>query len=152
MKKLIAGTLTLIALSFSAYAGLDFEGNYPPNQPLQEYFAAEDQNYNKSIIYIFYNGDQCYQCPETIALIEQIYNQYYNGRYSLFVIDYENDGEYDFISEYNLHNPLSVVLVKIADGQSMGWRKIDNPQNMMDAREDFTQYLTEQINEFLGNS
>lgn len=150
MKKFLLGTLVLSALTFSAYAGLNFEGNYPANQPLQEYFAAEDQNYNKSIIYIFYNGNECYQCPQTIAQIEQIYNQYYSNRYSLFVIDYENDQEYDFISAYDLHNPLAIVMVRVADGQSLGWRKIANPQNMLDEGEDFSQYLTSQINEFLG--
>lgn len=150
MKKTLTVALALYALTSTAYAGLTFEDNFAPNQPLREYFAAEDQNYQKSIIYIFYNGEQCYQCPETIALTEQIYNQYYNGRYSLFVIDYANDDEYDFITAYNLYEPLSIVLVKIEDGESVGWRKISNPQNQIDAAEDYTEELTQQINEFLG--
>lgn len=141
----------LLAVSPAAYANLQYEGGISGNQPLSEYFAAENQNYNKSIIYIFYNGNECYECPETIALTEQIYNQYYANRYSLFVIDYQNDFEYDFIAAYDLHEPLVIVLVRIEDGQSVGYKKISNPQNIFNAPEDYTQYLTSEINEYLGD-
>ena len=50
-----------------------------PNQAEAEYFAASPQNQNKSIIYIFYNNSPCESCPQTIELIEQIYNQYYQN-------------------------------------------------------------------------
>lgn len=127
-----------------------FEGNFSPEQPIQEYFAAQNENYNKSIIYIFYNGDECYQCPQTIALTEEIYNQYYADRFSLFVINYEEDDEYNFAAAYKLDDtPLAIVLVKISDGESLGWRKINNPQNLINSTEDYTNYLTEQIDNFL---
>lgn len=144
---LLAG-LSMAALS--ARAQLQYQGGYVPDQSLQEYFAAEDQNYNKSIIYIFYNGDQCYDCPQTIAMTEQIFNQYYTGRYNLFVIDYANDDEYNFIEAYQLRDPLSIVLVRIEDGESLGYQKIPNPQNLIDSPEDYEQYITERINNFLG--
>lgn len=147
---IIVGLLCLN--TFDANAQLEYQGSFSANQPLEEYFAAEDQNYNKSIIYIFYNGDECYQCPQTIALTEEIYNQYYAGRYSLFVIDYENDDEYDFIEAYNLNEPLSIVLVKIQDGESLGYHKISNPQNLYEAPEDYTQYITQVINDYLGEN
>lgn len=150
MKNLIVGVLFLFVSAGMVRAELTYEGGSAPNQPLQEYFAAADDNRDKSVIYIFYNGDQCYQCPQTIALTEQIYNQRYADLYSLFVIDYENDEEYDFISAYGLSEPLSVVLVKIADGQSLGYRKIANPQNLVDSPEDYESYLTGQIDDYLG--
>jgi len=143
-------TAAMILSVSTARAQPAFEGNFPPGQPLQEYFAAEDENYNKSIIYIFYNNDECYQCPQTIELTEQIFNRYYNGRYSLFVINYAEDDMYNFAGAYRLDAPLSIVLVKISDGESLGWQKIDNPQNLIEATEDYTQYLTERINNFLG--
>ncbi len=151
MKQLFLAFVLVALVYVSVWAQPAFEGNFAPNQPLNEYFAAQDGNKNKSIIYIFYNGNQCYQCPETIALTEQIYNQYYAGKYSLFVIDYQNDEEYDFINAYNLSAPLSVVLVKVQDGQSLGYQKIANPQNLIEASEDYEQYLTERINNFLGD-
>lgn len=151
MKQLILAAILVATAYLSVWAQPAFEGNVAPNTPLEEYFAAEDGNQNKSIIYIFYNGNQCYQCPETIALTEQIYNRYYNGKYSLFVINYENDEEYDFINAYHLSAPLSIVLVKIDQGQTLGYQKIPNPQNLIDSPMDYTQYLTERINDFLGS-
>lgn len=151
MQKIWLSALFVVSVCLNAHAQLAYEGGVPADQPLSEYFAAEDQNYNKSIIYIFYNNDPCYQCPDTIALTEQIYNQYYSDRYSLFVIDYSQDQEYDFISAYQLSEPLAIVLVRIEDGQSVGYQKLSNPQNMFDAPEDYTNYLTEEINNYLGN-
>lgn len=150
MIKALSLITAVCAMACSAAAQLQFEGVNPEDMTLREYFAAENQNYNKSIIYIFYNGNECYQCPQTIALTEQIYNQYYAGRYSMFVIDYANDDEYNFIQAYHLNEPLAIVLVRIEDGQSVGWHKISNPQNMIEAPEDYTQYLTEEINNYLG--
>lgn len=151
-QKMLLGAAFLAANIGIAQAQPVFEGNYPLNQPLEEYFAAQDENYNKSIIYIFYNNDtDCYQCPQTIELTEQIFNQYYNGTYSLFVINYEEDEEYDFASAYGLTEPLAIVLVKISNGQNLGYVKLPNPQNMLSTGQDFTNYLTEQINSYLGN-
>lgn len=152
MKQLFWAAVLVATAYFSVWAQPAFEGNVAPNTPLEEYFSAEDGNQNKSIIYIFYNGSQCYQCPETIALTEQIYNRFYNGKYALFVIDYENDDEYDFINAYNLNAPLSIVLVKIDQGQTLGYQKIVNPQNLINSSTDYTQYLTERIDNFLGYS
>ncbi len=151
MKQLMLVAILVATAYLAVWAQPAFEGNVPASEPLEEYFAEQDGNENKSIIYIFYNGDACYQCPETIALTEQIYNRYYNGKYSLFVIDYEDDEEYDFISAYNLNAPLSIVLVKIEQGQTLGYQKIANPQYLIESPEDYTQYLTERINDYLGS-
>ena len=118
---------------------------------MQEYFDAENQNYNKSIIYIFFNNYQdCYQCPQTVALTEQIYNQYYSEKYSMFVINYEEDNEYNFAQAYNLNAPLAIVLVKVEDGNAVGYQKISNPQNMLSMGEDYVLYLKQQIDNYLG--
>lgn len=151
-QKMLLGAAFLAANISISKAQPVFEGNYPLNQPLEEYFAAENENYNKSIIYIFYNNyTDCYQCPQTIELTEQIFNQYYNGTYSLFVINYEEDNEYDFALAYRLTEPLAIVLVKISNGQNLGYVKLPNPQNMLSTGQDFTNYLTEQINAYLDS-
>ena len=38
------------------------------NQTLQEYFEAAYPHYDKSIIYVFYNNNYCYGCPQAIAM------------------------------------------------------------------------------------
>ena len=50
-------TLLLLASVSARAQQLQYEGTAAPGEPLEQYFAAEDQNYNKSIIYVFYDND-----------------------------------------------------------------------------------------------
>ena len=129
MKRFFLAIIALAIMIYPVCAKLVFNGSdYPIGEPLQEYFAAEEQNYNKSIIYIFFNNNEiCYQCPQAIELTEQIFNEYYANKYSMFVINYAEDNEYDFATAYNLDSPLAIVMVKIQDGQALGFQKISNP-------------------------
>lgn len=152
MKSIILSTLIFIIGFNLAHAQLTFEGNYPPNQPIEEYFAAENPQNNRSIIYLFYNNDTfCYQCPQTMELTQQIFNQYYNGMYDFYVLNYQQDNEYDYSTAYKLTEQIAIVLVKNENGQTQGYIKLSDPQNMLSSGQDFTNYLTEQINNYLGN-
>ena len=127
-----------------------YQGAYNPQQNLQEYFAESNANYNKSIIYVFFNNSACYGCPEAMALLEQIYQQYYSGVYGYFEINYANDDAYQFSIDYDLMTPLSIVLVKINDGMARGYLKIDNPQFWAADPQFFEQQLTTKINNFFN--
>ncbi|MBQ2811271.1 MAG: hypothetical protein IJF12_03780, partial [Alphaproteobacteria bacterium] len=70
--------------------------------------------------------------------------------YSMFVINYQEDNEYDFATAYNLTSPLAIVLVKIQDGQALGYQKISNQQNMLSLWQDYILYLRQQIDNYLG--
>lgn len=144
-------TFIFCLLTFCVHAQPAFEGNYPASQPLAEYFNAETGNRNKSLIYIFYNNEGiCDKCAQTIELTEQIFNQFYNGIYNLFVINYAEDNEYNFAAAYQLYEPLAIVLVKINNGEQIGYEKIANPQQMLIIGYDYTDFLTKKINNFLG--
>ncbi len=155
MKKLLWSLL--LSTSIIGYAQaqgngqLTYEGEYNSNQNLSEYFAEAYPNYNKPIIYVFFNNDPCYQCPQTIELIEQVYNQNYQNEYSLFEINYENDNEYNFIETYNLSQPLEVVLVNVEDGEALGYKKLENLENQISDPTSFSENLQYQINSFFGN-
>lgn len=144
--------MIMLALALPLHAQLNYQGEYNSNQNMQEYFSEAYPNYDKSIIYIFFNNNQCYQCPETIALIENVYNQNYASEYNLFVINYQNDQEYNFIQTYNLSQPLEVVLVQVDDGQTLGYKKLENLQDNISDPETFSRDLRYQINSFLGES
>lgn len=144
--------MIMLALALPLHAQLNYQGEYNSNQNMQEYFSEAYPNYDKSIIYIFFNNNQCYQCPETIAMIENVYNQNYASEYNLFVINYQNDQEYNFIQTYNLSQPLEVVLVQVDDGQTLGYKKLENLQNNISDPETFSRDLRYQINSFLGES
>src|SRR5574344_1115327 len=103
MHKILWAILLVSAIILPLRAELTYESGYIPNQSLQEYFNEAYPNYNKSIIYVFFNSDMsCYNCPQTIDMIEKVYDEYYQNLYSFFIIDYANDQEYNFIETYNL--------------------------------------------------
>lgn len=150
MYKILWAFLIMVAIAMPLHAELTYEGGYNPNQNLQQYFAEAYPNYDKSIIYVFYNDNPCYSCPQAIALIEQIYDKYYSQKYSLFVIDYENDQEYNFIENYNLEEPLEVVLVKVDDGATFGYKKLENLQDQTSDPASFSENFRYQVDSFLG--
>ena len=125
----------------------DISGNNPY---IQQYLEADENNWNKSIIYVFYNNSSCGACAAAMGMIYNIYEQNYSGQYSYFEINYADPGEFNFQIEYNLTQPLSVVLVRINDGMARGYYKIDNPQDWVADPSYFTQNLTSQINNFFN--
>lgn len=152
MNNLIAAAI-LLGLVPTVYAqNFQTEDGFGQTQALQEYFDANPNNTNKSIIYIFYNNNDCYGCPQAMSMIENLYQRRYADTYNLFMIDYQNDQEYDFITQYQLSQPLEVVLVRIQDGAAFGYEKIENLQNMTSDTVSFDDYVSERINNFLGNN
>lgn len=152
MKKIVLALfISLAAISVKAQL-LQYQNVIGPQQALQEYFAASDANRNKSIIYIFYNNNSCYGCPQAMSMLEDLYQKYYADQYSLFMIDYQNDNEYGFIDAYGLTQPLEVVLVRINDGAAFGYQKIDGLQNQISDKTSFEEYVRYRIDSFWGNN
>ncbi len=136
----------------SANAQVENADGYMQNQTLQEYFDASSDNYNKSIIYIFFNNQPCYQCAAAIEMIEQAYNQNFIDQYNLYMINYQNDSETDFIDTYQLSQPLEVVLVRINDGSQFGYQKLENLQDMTTDPVSLKEYFINSVNNYLANS
>ena len=150
MKKLIFA-FCLLQIATASAQSLQYDGTYNPDTPLKQYFAAEDENYQKSIIYVFFNDESCYGCPQTIAALEDIYNRYYQNKYSFFIINYQQDTQYDFATAYNLTEPLTVVLVKVNDGAAMGYEKLTDLQNQISDADSLERYFRYRVESFLGN-
>ena len=148
-KALFAGLLTLGTIS-NAQAELYYEGGYNPNLTLQQQLAADNPYYPRPIIFVFYNNNPCYECPQTIELIEDVYNANYQGIYDFYIINYQDDLNYNFIQNYNLSQPLEVVLQQVVDGQMTNFQKLDYLQNQISDPTSFSDNLTNQINSFLG--
>lgn len=153
MNSFIAAAL-LTGLMIPAVYAQDFQNQdgFGQAQALQEYFDAAPENANKSIIYVFYNNNDCYGCPQAMDMLEKLYQKRYADVYSLFMIDYQNDQEYDFITQYQLSRPLEVVMVRIQDGAAFGYEKIENLQNMTSDTVSFDDYVSNRIDNFLGDN
>ena len=153
MQKLLWAFLLGVSFILPLRAELSYQGEYNPNISLEEYFDEAYSNPDKSIIYVFYNDTNmtCENCPQTIELIEQVYNDNFQNNYSLFIIDYGNDEEYNFIQTYQLHQPLEVVLVKVNDGAEFGYKKLENLNYQISDPISFKDNLKFQINSFIEN-
>ena len=122
MLKIFWSFLILVAIALPLHAELYYEGGYNPNQTLQQQLAEDNPRYPRPIIFVFYDNNPCYECPQTIELIENIYNKYF----------------------------AEVVLQRVEDGQMTAFRKLEYLQNQISDPVSFSENLQYQINSFLN--
>jgi len=126
---------------------VNLQGNNPD---ITEYVQANQENWDKPIMYVFYSNQPCPLCSQAMGMIYNIYEEYFLNQFSYFEIDYGDEDEFGMQISYNLDQPLSIVLVHISDGMSRGYYKIDNPQYWVQNPQYFKQRLLSQINNFLN--
>lgn len=133
-----------------AQSQLIYQGKYNPNQTLQQYFAAEDLQLQRSVIFVFYSGTPCYDCQQAADLIYQVYNHYYGDLYDLKYVNYETDTRYNYMQAYDLKEPFVVVLLKVEYGDINGYKKIYNLPEYVSDPVSFSIYFRNKVNNFLG--
>lgn len=146
--KYFAFILGLFAICTVAIAQ---DNNMLQTEVEEQYFQANNQNPDKSIIYIFFNNQPCQNCPQAIDMIEQVYNQNFLNNYSLFLINYAEDNNAGFAQTYALSQPLEVVMVDVENGEVQGYQKIEGMQDMTPNPQAFNEYFVTQVNGYLGN-
>ena len=98
---------------------------------------------------IFY--DSANSNPENtpaINLIINILRNNYQGQIHVYLIDINRHPE--FISAFNLSTTLNLVLIRISDGASFGYKKITDLTAGINDIPSYTQMLTEKIDNFLS--
>lgn len=145
MKKILSGLLMLMSISVASA-----QDNMLQMENQEQYFQENNQNPDKSIIYIFFNNQPCPTCPAAMDMIDEVYNQNFLNDYSLFMINYGEDNNAGFVQSYNLSEPLEVVMVYVNDGQFQGYQKIEGLQDMTSAPQAFDEYFVSQVNGYLG--
>jgi hypothetical protein len=138
--------LLLVPFGYSLSQYLDLSGN---NSTIEEYVQQSEDNWNRSIIYVFYNNQECGRCAQAMEMIYDIYQNDYSDEFSYFEINYEVSGEGEFQYDYQLSQPLSIVLLRINDGLARGYYKIDNPQFWVEDPNFFRDRIVSAINNFL---
>ncbi len=146
MRTFLFALLMLTALP--AAAQVQETDGYMPDA----YQNADRTDYDKSIIYIFFNNEPCYTCAAAIEMLENTYNRNFINEYNMFMINYQNDDENNFIQTYSLSKPLEVVLVRVDNGAAFGYRKIENLQDMTTDPVSLQEYFVSQVNDFFGNN
>lgn len=120
------------------------------NEYIQQYVEASPENWDKSIMYVFYTNEPCSTCAEAMGMIYDIYEEYFSNQLNIFEINYALNDEFQFRLSYELDQPLTIVLVRIKDGMSMGYYKINNPQQWISDPFYFKENIVSQINNFLN--
>lgn len=98
---------------------------------------------------IFYSSlEPCENCDKTINLLIDILRKNYQKRLHAYLIDTARHPE--FVSYFKLKGPLTLVIIRISDGVAFGYRKLTGLQSKINNPTDFSRYITENINNFLG--
>ncbi len=133
----------------SAHAQLSpYSGYYGETGPDNQSFETN----GNPIIFVFYNNDDCPSCPEALDLIEQAYNENFEGEYNFYIINYENQeesGNYLFAENYNLEMPLTVVLQYVQNGQLTKYQKLPYLYNFNPYT--FQEAFIEEVSTFFEN-
>ncbi len=90
-------------------------------------------------------------CPQTINSIYNVWQNNFADLYDYFEINYFQDQEYNFIQNYQLRAPLSIVLQNVNNGVMTNWVKIDNPQTGYLPSPIYKERLISDINNFFGH-
>ena len=127
------------------------------NNPLQteveeQYYQTQNENPDKSIIYVFFNNQPCENCAKAVDMIEEVYNNNFLNNYSLFLINYGEDSNSGFVQTYNLTNPLEVVMVDVENGEQNGYQKIEGLEYMTPNPNSFNSYFISEVNGYLGEN
>ncbi len=145
--KYVAFVIGIFAICAMAIAQ---ENNVLQTELEEEIFQQQNENPNKSIIYVFFNNQPCPNCPQAIEMIENVYNQNYLNNYEFFLINYGEDENAEMVQQYELSQPLEVVMVDVANGNEMGFKKIEGLEYMIDNPLGFSEFFTTQVNGYLG--
>lgn len=100
---------------------------------------------------LFYNSaNPCENCEKTISLTVSILRRNYIGKLHLYLIDLNRHPE--FITAFQIKGPLSLVIVRISDGASFGYTKLEALQSRIINPTLYQSELKSFINNFLGLS
>jgi len=146
MLKIFVLFIIFLGVSPARAQYINISGNTPF---IRRYIETAPQNWDKPIIFVFYNNAPCPQCAQAMGMIYNIYMQNYGNEASYFEINYQEEGEFPMRLAYNLQGPLEIVLVRIDDGMSRGFYKLNNMEYWVNSPLYFKEKFMTAVNDFL---
>lgn len=137
MKKLffvILAAVTLISLSFSA-------------------FAAEDKPAAKVIAYYFHGTFRCYSCTNmekysSEAIEVNFKDALASGRLEFKAVNVEDKGNEHFLNDYQLYTK-SLILSLVKEGKEIKHKNLDKIWQLAQNKEKFIEYVTSEVAELM---
>lgn len=98
---------------------------------------------------ILYSTDNpCENCNTAINMLIDTLRQNYKNKLRAYLINLARHPEY--IDAFKIDAPLTLVIVRISDGASFGFEKLNGLQSFTDDKNAFNNRVCEFINNFLG--
>lgn len=98
---------------------------------------------------LFYNSaNPCENCEKAITITISILRRNYFGKMHLYLIDLHQHPE--FATAFQIKGPLSLVIIRISDGASFGYTKLEALQSRIISPKLYQTELKSFINNFLG--
>lgn len=106
------------------------------------------QNKTLPEIIIFHNtANPCENCQKTIDMIISVLRKNYQKKITAYLLDEQKHPA--FISAFHLKGPLTLVAVRISDGASFGYEKLEGLPAKIYDKQEFSRTITEFIDNFL---
>lgn len=147
--RLLFGALLVGLIELPIYSSLSQYAFSTANNFINQYTTENPQDADKPFVFLFYNNFPCETCPQTMAAIYQLIETKYADKVNLFEIDYAEPGEFNFELDYQLDQPLTIVMVPVHNGQAMGYEKIENPQLFFGDNYYFTNKISNALDNLL---
>ncbi len=126
-----------------------FQTSKAEDAPTLENLYINPEGKTKPEAIIFYNtANITPRINQAISLISTILTANYTTEIQAYLINIEQHPE--FISAFNLSEPLTLVLIRISDGAAFGYENITDLTDGIDDIPSYTQMLTEKIDNFLS--
>lgn len=114
-----------------------------------ESLYTDPEGKNLPEVIIFHNSaNTCQNCDKTIDMIITVLRNNYQGKIRAYLLDEQKHPA--FISAFKLKGPLTLVAVRISDGASFGYKKLEGLQSDIYDKEQFSRRITQFIDNFLG--
>ena len=148
---LVFTALCCVCILLSSYVvKADNQPSWSDNniEPTIENLYAYPLGKTKSEVVLFYNSTvPCENCSKAITETKNLIADKYPEQFEFYTI---NLAQYPaFKNFFNLFSPLSLVLIKIEDGASLGYKKMENIQYKIEEPITYQQQIDEFINNFL---
>lgn len=137
-----------ISWNFANISAL-FQTAKAEDAPTLENLYINPEGKTKPEAIIFYNSANFTpRINQAISLIITILTARYVKKMHAYLINIEQHPE--FISAFNLSEPLTLVLIRISDGAAFGYERITDLTDGIDDIPSYTQMLSEKIDNFLS--
>ena len=102
----------------------------------------------QSTVYYFHGDTRCSSCYKIETYTKEVFDENFKEDLVLKVINTDKPTNSHFLKDYQLYSK-SVVLVKMKNGQQVGYKNLEKIWYVLNDKKKFKTYVKEEIEQFL---